>query len=288
VRQTRLKNRQLKIPARAKINWALDVLGKMPDGYHSLEMVMQTISLADQVTLTQSPGEDAVSSSAPLPGGAGNLALAAWLLLKKRCNLEQGLDIYIEKNIPVAAGLGGGSADAAAVFLGANRLFGLGLDHRQLAELALPLGADIPFCLLGRAALARGKGEILQPFGPVPRQWLVLVNPGIPLSTALVFRNYSLPENRPKADIETLKEALLRGEAEGIAPLMFNALEETAQALCPQISEIKRDLRSLGLQPLLSGSGPTVFAPAQSRAAAARAAAVLCGRWPFVEIAYTL
>lgn len=286
--ELRPKNKQLKIAAGAKINWALDILGKRPDGYHELKMIMQPVSLADELTLTQCLTDDAVSADVPLPSGAGNLALAAWLLLKKRYSLPQRLGIYIEKNIPIAAGLGGGSADAAAVLLGANQMFELGLDHRQLAELALPLGADIPFCLLGRASLARGKGEILEPLGSLPEQWLVLVNPGVPLSTALVYRNYIARENAPQIDINALKDALMLGDLAKIAPLMFNALEEPAQALCPQIGEIKRELRALGLHPLLSGSGPTVFAPAHDRDAAAQTAAALSGRWPFVKIARTL
>ncbi|MCL2817390.1 MAG: 4-(cytidine 5'-diphospho)-2-C-methyl-D-erythritol kinase [Clostridiales bacterium] len=284
----RLQSKQLKIAARAKINWALDILGKRPDGYHELKMIMQPISLADELTLTQRLTDYAVSSDGSLPSGAGNLALAAWLLLKKHYHLPQKLGIYIKKNIPVAAGLGGGSADAAAVLLGANQMFGLGLDHRRLAELALPLGADIPFCLLGRAALARGKGEILEPLGPLPEQWLVLVNPGVPLSTALVYKNYAARKNGPQADFDALKEALMTGDAAKIAALSFNALEEPAQALCPQIGEIKRELRALGLHPMLSGSGPTVFAPARDRKAAALAAEALSGRWPFVKIAHTL
>lgn len=274
----------IKIRAYAKINWFLDVVGRRPDGYHLLRMIMQKIDLSDILSLQESNRNNFICDG-DLPRDEGNLVVQAWQLLQKELGLKQNLAIKLEKKIPVAAGLGGGSADAAALLQGANQLLNLGLSAPELAELGLSLGADLPFCLSKGLALVEGIGEKIRILPDIPPQYILLVNPGFPLSTRDVYAKHQLSAENP--DPQPLLEALSAGNPEQIGPLLANDLTAAAVKLAPVIKEIRQSLAEMGLWPLLSGSGPTVFALAASKAEAQSAAANLAGRWPFVRVLRT-
>jgi 4-diphosphocytidyl-2-C-methyl-D-erythritol kinase len=173
----------LVLKARAKINLALDVLFRRPDGYHEVAMVMQSVALADRVTLEADSAISVAATAAELECGPSNLAYRAAALLRERCGVDCGVRITLEKNIPLAAGLAGGSADAAAVLRGLNRLWGLGLKLAELENIGAALGSDVPFCLRGGTALATGRGEALAPLPPLPSVWVVLAKPPVAVST---------------------------------------------------------------------------------------------------------
>ena len=277
----------LKVEAHAKINWSLDVVGKREDGYHLLKMLMQEISLADRLTLEES-GRDELHCDDPALDNEENIAFKAWLKLKKSLDLKECLSIRIEKHIPKGGGLGGGSADAAAVLKGADRLFSLDLSGQYLREIGLKLGADIPFCLLGGAALAEGVGERLTPLTGIKSQELVLANPGIEVPTAEIFKAFAFDaiEEHPKT--ERLIQALKKDDKKKIGELLSNLLEKPAFAKYPQIRALKEDLKSLGLCPLMSGSGSSVFALAQDKDQVDAAISRLAGKWPFIASTHTI
>ena len=265
------------IEAPAKINWRLKVMGRRPDGYHLLCGLMQTISLADTVYLCESRQDSCRISAGPAIRQEDNLAFRAWLLLKRELGLGYSLEIAIEKRIPVGGGLGGGSADAAAVLKGANDLFQLGLSREYLSGLGLKLGADIPFCLLGGLAKAEGVGERLTPLPPPTALPLLLVNPGFSVSTARVFEHYAQSgcafasakeENEACAKLSL---ALKSGDIPAIRALLDNDLAASARRLHPAIGELEQRLRILGLTPLLCGSGGTLLALAENAAAQTKA-----------------
>lgn len=261
--------KQIECLAPAKINWGLDIVGRRADGYHLLRSLMQTIDLADKVSLRCSR-TDHCSCSPSLPGSASNLALSAWLQLKEEFAIRDGLDIRIEKRIPVAGGLAGGSTDAAAVLRGANLLFDLSLSREDLCRIGLKLGADLPFCLTGGLALVEGIGEQVTPQPASQTYYLVLANPGLPVSTAEVYRGYAEhkggDERRP--DLDGLLSALQSGDLSGIRCCCGNVLEGPAFALHPQIAELKRRCLAFGLPALMSGSGGSVWALAKDQAQA--------------------
>lgn len=274
--------------AAAKINWSLDVLGRRADGYHLLKMIMQRISLFDTVTVSIG-AVDALSCDGNLPQDERNLAFRAWLLLKKELGLKDCLQIKVEKQIPAAAGLGGGSADAAAVLLAANRLLKLGLKGEELAPLALSLGADVPFCLLGGAALAEGIGEILTPLPGLPAYHLVVANPGIGVSTPEIFRAFdAIQPPPPPIDTEGLLKALKAGDIPAIGGLLANHLEWATLKKYPVVAKLKEDMSAAGLYPLMSGSGASVFGLAVGAEEAEAAAERLAAAWPLVYQVHTL
>lgn len=275
------------IQAPAKINWSLDIVGKRPDGYHLVQMIMQQISLADIIELEEAE-QDSIICDAGLPLDEQNMALKAWLLLKEELDLKQHLEIKITKKIPVAAGLGGGSSDAAAVLKGVDQMFSLGLDHNQMNRLALKLGSDVPFFLIEGAAVAEGIGEILSPLPPLNKQYLLLVNPGLPVSTAEVYQEFSLKRVKKHPHIHPLIDALLFGEPQYIGPLLINVLETVTAQKYAQIKKIKFELAACGLYPLMSGSGPTVFGLAPDEQSAIAARNRLAAAWPFAEVYHTL
>lgn len=258
--------KSLILTAPAKVNFALDVIGKREDGYHLVEMVMQTIDLCDQLVLENRPEEIAVICSHPdVPSGGENLVWkAAHLLRKEYGTPDCGATITITKRIPVAAGLAGGSADAAATLKGLNQLWNLNLSAKELAELGLALGADIPFCLRGGTAMAEGIGEKLTSLPAPPRLWVVLLKPNIGVSTSEVYNSYdnSLVQRRP--DIQAFISALIVADPWAMAGSMANVLESVTFARWPLLRRIKQGAIELGAYAaLMSGSGPTVFALAQ-------------------------
>jgi 4-diphosphocytidyl-2-C-methyl-D-erythritol kinase len=266
---------QITLSAPAKVNYRLDVMGRRPDGYHDLRMIMQPIDLCDQVTIARSAvrGIRVTCGTAGVPDGEGNIAWRAARALFDPQGAGFGLEIAISKRIPVAAGLGGGSSDAAAVLLGVNRLLGLGLDRQRLMAVATPLGADVPFFLLGGPALAEGIGERLTPLEGIPAAWLALVNPGIPVSTAWAYNNVNLSLTTGHR-IPYIP--LFYGTLVEVAAILANDLEQVTMGAHPVIGQIKERLLAAGaLGTLMSGSGPTVFGLFADQHAAEEASAAL-------------
>ena len=266
----------LYIRAHAKINLYLDVVGKRPDGYHEIETVFHSIGLHDDIYLRERADRQiTVHCEHPyMPCDSRNLAYrAAKLLLDDAPNLN-GVEIKIVKRIPVAAGLGGGSADAAAVLCGMNALFDLGLTQTELMQLGVQLGADVPFCILGGAALGRGIGEILTPLPPMEKAWILLANPGFEISTPWVYQQVNLSLTPPKKNVTILTRCLQNGELFSVVRHLYNGLEAPVLSKYPAVAEIKTKLGncsgSCGV--LMSGSGATVFALMQSQAQANLAA----------------
>ena len=256
------KDTQIQIRAHGKINLGIDVIGKREDGYHEVRMIMQTVRLHDRVTLRreEGPGIRISSNLSFLPCDQNNLAYKAAELLFQEFSLEGGLSIHLDKRIPVAAGMAGGSADCAAVLRGVNRLYRLGLDLAALQERGLRLGADVPYCLLGGTALAEGIGEKLTPLPPAPGRLLLIAKPPVSLSSRYIYTHLTLDEKTVHPDIDGMAEAIRRGDTEGVIRRLGNVLEDAALGKCPQIGQIKRTMLENGARgALMSGSGPTVF-----------------------------
>ncbi|WP_096225975.1 4-(cytidine 5'-diphospho)-2-C-methyl-D-erythritol kinase [Geobacillus sp. FJAT-46040] len=253
---------RLSIKAPAKINLSLDVLYKRPDGYHEVKMVMTTIDLADRIELVALPEEDAiriVSQNRFVPDDCRNLAYQAAKLLKETFSIRQGVAISIAKHIPVAAGLAGGSSDAAATLRGLNKLWQLGLTMDELAELGAKIGSDVAFCVYGGTALATGRGEIITPIASPPPCWVVLAKPPIGVSTAEVYRNLEL-ERVSHPDVDAMVRAIERQDYAAICRLVGNVLEEVTLKKYPEVAHIKEQMKRFGADAvLMSGSGPTVF-----------------------------
>lgn len=263
--------KSLKLKAPAKVNYRLDVLRKRADGYHDLRMVMQRIDLCDDIEITlTNRGEIRVACGMEgVPSGQGNIAWQAADALVQLSARKVGLNIAITKNIPVAAGLGGGSSDAASVLIGVNELLELNLPDERLMEIGVKLGADVPFFIFRKTALAEGIGERLSPVEGLPPVWLVLVNPNIHVSTAWVYQNLQLTKTR-----DTYKLPRFCNRIEDVCMLLSNDLETVTIQRFPIIQEIKEKLLSVGASGvLMSGSGPTVFGVFTDEATARQAAA---------------
>ena len=254
----------LTLQAPAKINLTLDILGTRPDGYHEMDMVMQSVSLCDEITLDLgSPGGIRAESGLRfLPNDKGNLAVAAALAFRRATGQTwEDLHIGIRKHIPVCAGTAGGSSDAAAVLRGLNDLTGAGLDREVLARIGLEVGSDVPYCVLGGTALARGRGEILTPLPSLPPCHIVLCKPAFSISTPALFQAWDKKKRRLRPDTNGMLEALAQGDLVGVGRRMFNVFEGV---LNPQqrreIESIKNALIQAGaLGAAMSGSGPTVL-----------------------------
>jgi 4-diphosphocytidyl-2-C-methyl-D-erythritol kinase len=267
---------KLDVDARAKINLTLDVLYRRPDGYHEVEMIMQSIALKDHLTLELLPGRAIeVSCSTPeLLCDESNLAYKAAKLMIEEFSLDAGVKITLNKNIPLAAGLAGGSADAAAVMIGMNELFGLKKSEEDLMMLGKTIGADIPFCIHGGTAVARGIGEKLTPLKPVPKIALLLVKPHYSVSTKQVYSRLNVKDIKSRPDTAAMIRTILNEDVAAMAKGLCNVLEEVTFGLYPELSFIKEELRKNGaLGSLMSGSGPTVYGIFETRSAAQRAAA---------------
>lgn len=248
--------------APAKINLSLDVLGKRDDGYHELEMVMAMVDLSDRIEMEELSRDTVILTSQAgfLPLDEKNLAFQAARLVKERCGVDKGVYIHLDKRIPVSAGLAGGSSDAAATLRGLNRLWGLGLTVDELCKLGAELGSDVPYCIAGGAALARGRGEILTPLGTPPPCWVVLVKPPFSVSTADVFGKLRLEQIRSRPRTEALLAAIAAGDFRGMCASLGNVLEEVTIPMHPSVGQIKEMMLRLGADgALMSGSGPTVF-----------------------------
>lgn len=250
--------------AYAKINLGLDVLRRREDGYHEVKMVMQTISLHDVLTFeeTEQAGIVLVTDDRPeLPEDAqDNLVYKAARLVCETFGIEKGVRITLEKNIPIAAGMAGGSTDAAAVFHGLNELWGLSMSTERMQELAVRLGADIPYCIMGGTALSEGIGEKLTPLPSPPDAVVLIAKPQISVSTKYVYENLHADQLQQHPDIDGMVAAIREGSLAGITGRMENVLETVTQTSYPVIGQIKEMMLEEGaMNSLMSGSGPTVF-----------------------------
>ncbi|SHO52958.1 4-(cytidine 5'-diphospho)-2-C-methyl-D-erythritol kinase [Anaerocolumna xylanovorans] len=264
----------IKLKAYAKINLGLDVVRKREDGYHEVRMIMQTIGLYDKVSILRTNNTSiTVKTNLPyLPTDENNLVYKAAALIKKTYNISQGVHIILDKKIPVAAGLAGGSSNAAAVLYGLNRLFHLRLPKEELLALGLKLGADVPYCLIRGTALSEGIGEKLTPLPPFPSCYVLIVKPGINVSTRYVYENLKLNEEIDHPDIDAILLAIKENDLHGAVKHFGNVLETVTTKEYPVIGEIKEQLINAGaITSLMSGSGPTVFGLFDSKENAERA-----------------
>ena len=260
----------------AKINLGLDIVGKRPDGYHEVNMVMQSIALADEIELLPAEKISVTTDKADIPDGQENLAWKAVMLMAEKYGQNPNVQIRIRKKIFSAAGLAGGSADAAAVLRGLNRFWQLGLSAEKLEALAAELGSDVPFCVRGGTAAATGRGEILEPLADMPETWLVLAKPRVSVSTAWAYQNFRNEDVTARPDITAMKKAIKNSDKQGIIASMGNVLESVTCKAYAEIDAIKEIMVANGAEiSLMSGSGPTVFCFVDSEAGGKHIAAVL-------------
>ena len=254
---------KLNYKARAKINLGLDVCRRLENGYHEVKMVMQTVDIYDELEFKKRNDPDiilSVNSRDYLGDLENNLIFKAAKLMKEWYNISQGIEIKLRKNIPVAAGMAGGSTDAAATLLAINEMFELGLSKEELMERAVSLGADIPFCILGGTALAQGIGEKLISLPAPPKASLLVVKPPIMVPTKWVYENLHLDELEKHPDIDGMIDALKEGNLRGITERMENVMESVTEQAYPIITDIKKMMLGNGaLNAVMSGSGPSIF-----------------------------
>ena len=248
--------------AYAKINLGLDVLRRREDGYHEVKMIMQTVDIYDVLTFVKAPADVFRLSvdSAQIPDDDNNLVLKAARLLFATAGIDAGVEVTLQKNIPVAAGMAGGSTDAAATLIGLNALYDLRFTTEQLQEIGVKLGADIPYCIMGGTALSRGIGEILRPLPAPPRAHLVIAKPDLMISTKYVYENLHANSLKVHPNIDGMIEALSNQDLIKMCSLMGNVLETVTEKENPIITQIKDLMKEQGATgALMSGSGPTVF-----------------------------
>ena len=253
----------IQLKSRAKINLSIDVLGKREDGYHLVEMIMQTIDLYDSIKIS-SLNEDKIiikSNSLEIPLNNDNIVYKAANLIKNKFNINSGVEIYIEKNIPVAAGMAGGSSNAAAVLVGLNNLWDLGLNEEELKNIGLKLGADVPFCISGQAALAENIGEKLTKIEGLSEDIFILVcKPDLFVSTKEIYEAIDSKEIERRPNNKLLINLLKEKDIEELSRNMYNVLEEVTKDKYPVIDKIERIMmQNNALGSMMSGSGPTVF-----------------------------
>ncbi len=261
----------MKINAHAKINLGLDVIGRRDDGYHEVRMIMQTIELHDELEIAriEEPQIIIATDREDLSVGKDNLIHKAAKLLMDEYDLPGGIIVHLKKIIPVAAGLAGGSTDAAATLIAVNELFGLGLPQEELMKQGVRIGADVPYCIMGGTALSEGIGEILTPIGPCPGWRVLIAKPPASVSTAHVYKNYR-PETVTHPDIDMIAEGIREGDLKKVVNHMGNVLESVTMPEVGDIGYIKDIMADHGY-PLMSGSGPTVFGLFESDEAVNRA-----------------
>lgn len=269
------------LDANAKINLTLDILGRREDGYHEVAMVMQEISLHDTLAIKKTGAGIRLSiafegKDGLLPADESNLCWRAAALMRREYGLSGGVSMELVKRIPMAAGLAGGSADAAAVLKGMNLLYGLGITEERLCELGAALGSDVPFCLMGGTMLATGRGEVLTRLPDFPETFLVLAKPEEGVSTAWAYQAYDAGYDGPHPDNEAMLAAIKAGSRRRAAELLCNVLEGVTVKKHGIIEAYKKAMLQQGiLASMMSGSGPAVFGLAEDEAAAARAAAAV-------------
>lgn len=253
---------QIHLKAMAKINLGLDVVRRMENGYHEVRMIMQTVDLYDELILRkiEKAGIRIITEHAELPTDESNLIYKTIKLLTERYPITGGVEAELHKNIPIAAGMAGGSTDAAAAFAGMNELFELHLSKEQLQEMAVSIGADVPYCIMGGTALAEGIGEILTPLPPAPGCYVLIAKPDISVSTKFVYENLHADTLQKHPDIDGMIQAIESGNLEGVCSRLENVLETVTEKAYPVIAELKGLMKEQrAMNALMSGSGPTVF-----------------------------
>lgn len=265
---------KIDLKALGKINLGLDVLGRRANGYHDVRMVMQTVYLYDKIRI-QKTGQTGIHLDTNLyylPVNENNLACRAARILMDEFQIKEGVTIHLEKHIPVAAGMAGGSSDGAAVLYGMNRLFGLGLSEEELMKRGVLLGADVPYCIMRGTVLAEGIGEILTPLAPMPRCYVLLAKPPVSVSTKLVYDKLDSHDMEEHPDIDGIIEGLRKQDLLQISASMGNVLEKVTVEEYPVIEKIKDLMKETGaLNAMMSGSGPTVFGLFDDKAKARKA-----------------
>ena len=263
----------LKLNAYAKINLGLDVIGRLPNGYHEVKMIMQSVGICDELTFEKQPsGITVTTDSGELPTDENNLIYRAAKLLLDTCAVKEGVRIHLTKRIPIAAGMAGGSTDAAATLKAVNQLFRFGKTKEELMELGVKIGADVPYCILGGTALAEGIGERLTPLPPMPNCHLLVAKPDINVSTKYVYTTLDAAPILFHPDIDGMTAAIFAGDLTGITARLGNVLETVTVPAHPIISKIKEKFLELGSDGvLMSGSGPTVFGIFSDKTAAEKA-----------------
>ncbi|HAH17638.1 4-(cytidine 5'-diphospho)-2-C-methyl-D-erythritol kinase [uncultured Eubacterium sp.] len=278
------------VKAYGKINLGLDVLRKREDGYHDLRMIMQTVGIYDGIEIrrVKKSGIHIKCNVKSVPTDESNLVYKAAKLLMDEFNIIDGLEINIEKVIPVAAGMAGGSSDCAATLVGINRMFNIGLSESQLRERGVKLGADVPYCIMGGTALAEGIGEKLTKLTDAPACKVLLVKPPIGVSTGFVYGNLKIDENTKHPDIDVMLKGIEDSDYKAVSDNIGNVLESVTIPAYPIISEIKEDMLELGADnSLMSGSGPTVFGLFTDEDNIAQAYKVLSIKYPDAQIYVT-
>ena len=265
----------MRLRAMAKINLALDVLGRRPDGYHDVRMIMQTISMYDalDIQIKKEPGIELSTNLPYVPADSRNLAYKAADLLMQEFHIKEGLQIHLEKFIPVSAGMAGGSSDAAAVLVGVNNLFRLGLSQEELMKRGSMLGADIPYCVMRGTALAEGIGEKLTPLPSVPECFVLVGKPPVSVSTKAAYESLRLDAIDQRPDIDGMIESLKAGDLRGITSRMQNVFQPGISEAHPVIGDIIKLMEENGaMKAIMSGSGPSVFGVYERRKDASNAA----------------
>lgn len=268
----------MRLRALAKINLGLDIIRKREDGYHEVRMIMQTIQMYDvlEIHRRKTPGISLTTNLPYIPTDERNLVYKAAKILMDEFQVQEGLSIHLDKSIPVAAGMAGGSSDAAAAFVGVNRLFHLGLTEKELMERAVKVGADVPYCVMRGTALAEGIGEKLTWIPQVPRCYVLIGKPGVNISTKMAYESLKLQEIQKHPDIDKMIEAIKAKDLKGMTEQMGNVFEPGIIGRYPVIQKIKDLMEEQGaLKAMMSGSGPTVFGIFDDRRKLNKAAAVL-------------
>lgn len=251
----------INLKAYAKVNLGLDVIRKREDGYHDVKMIMQSVNLYDCIRAEDIEDGIEISSNVSfVPNDESNLMYKAAKLLMDEFDIKRGIKLYLEKNIPVAAGMAGGSTDAAAVLKACNELFNLGLTQEELMERGVKIGADVPYCIMGGTALSEGIGEVLTKIEGIPMCNILIAKPSIGVSTKYVYENLHANELTYHPDIDGMIECINAHDLYGIADKMENVLETVTVKKYPEIDRIKQFMKDNGaLNSIMSGSGPTVF-----------------------------
>lgn len=283
----------MEVKAFAKLNLSLDVLGKRPDGYHDMKMVMQSITLSDDITVVDNDGQGIrVSSNVGfLPTNEKNLAVAAALRFYESLGKEaRSVDLSLEKSIPVCAGMAGGSSDAAAVLRALNEMEGRPYDVMELAKVGEKVGSDVPYCVLGTTALAEGRGEVLTTLPSLPKCWVVVCKPDFPVSTPELFGKIDRCKVRCRPDTDGMIRALEQGDLEGVARRMYNVFEDVLpERQRSRVRDIKNTLIQCGaLGANMSGTGPTAFGLFEDETAAREAYAQLSEQYKETYLSETV
>lgn len=275
------------LSAYAKINLALDVIGKRADGYHELRMIMQSVSVHDTITLERMPCKGVIfeCGNKSIPADDGNLAVRAVKLMLMENGIDGGVKITLEKRIPSMAGMAGGSADGAAALIGTDMLFDMKAPQEKLLKLGRSLGADVPFCIVGGTKICEGIGEKMTAIPHIPKYCLVILKPQISVSTPAAFAKYDRMPSPERGDIDGMAKCLEKNDIDGVCKRLFNALEYASGY--DEITEAKNKLLSLGADgALMTGSGSAVFGIFKDKQRAEKCCGVLKSCYPFCEVCY--